>query len=433
MKKILVCLILVMTQMSYAQKVLTAEESDPKNFNWMKGFPPAKEDILSAIDGSFFNFPALRYSVCHMREFFPTVNVASAQENRYTWTSKLDKNIDKIAFTPLESKETMTWEASLQKNYTDGIIVLHKGTIVYEKYFGELNSQGRHALMSVSKTLTGTLGGMLVAEGILDENKKCSDYIPELKTSAFGDATIRQVLDMTTALQYSEDYSDPNAEVWAFSAAGNPFPKPANYNGPTNYYDYLKTVKKNGKHGEAFGYKTVNTDVMGWIITKVMNKPLAQILSEKFWQPLGTNFDGYYQIDGAGIAFAGGGFNANLRDLAMFGEMIRSNGYFNNKQILPKKLVDEIKKGGNQKAFAKADYKLLKNWSYKDMWWVTHNEHQAFMARGVHGQAIYVDPKAEMIIVRFASNPVASNSANDPYSLPAYHAVAKYLLNKKEN
>jgi len=151
MKKILVCLILVMAQMSYAQKVLTAEESDPKNFNWMKGFPPAKEDILSAIDGCFFNFPALRYSVCHMREFFPTVNVASAQENRYTWTS------------------------------------------------------------------------MLVAEGTLDENKKCSDYIPELKTSAFGDATIRQVLDMTTALQYNEDYSDPNAEVWAFSAAGNPF------------------------------------------------------------------------------------------------------------------------------------------------------------------------------------------------------------------
>ncbi len=110
--------------------------------------------------------------------------------------------------------------------------------------------------------------------------------------------------------------------------------------------------------------------------------------------------------------------------------MIRNNGYFNNHQILPKKLVDEIKKGGNQKAFAKADYKLLKGWSYKDMWWVTNNEHQAFMARGVHGQAIYVDPKAEMVIVRFASNPVASNSANDPYSLPAYHAVAKYLLTK---
>ena len=148
---------------------------------------------------------------------------------------------------------------------------------------------------------------------------------------------------------------------------------------------------------------------------------------------MGTNFDGYYQIDGAGIAFAGGGFNANLRDLAMFGEMIRNNGYFNNKQILPKNLVEEIKKGGSKQAFAKADYKLLKGWSYKDMWWVTNNEHQAFMARGVHGQAIYVDPKAEMVIVRFASNPVASNSANDPYSLPAYDAVAKYLLNKKEN
>jgi len=127
MKKILVCLILVMTQMSYGQQFLTAEQSDPKNFNWIKGFPPAKEDILSAIDGSFFNFPALRYSVCHMREFFPTVNVASAQENRYTWKTKLDQSIDNVTFTPLESKKTMTWKESLQKNYTDGIIVLHKG------------------------------------------------------------------------------------------------------------------------------------------------------------------------------------------------------------------------------------------------------------------------------------------------------------------
>jgi CubicO group peptidase (beta-lactamase class C family) len=145
---------------------------------------------------------------------------------------------------------------------------------------------------------------------------------------------------------------------------------------------------------------------------------------------LGTHFDGYYQIDGAGIAFAGGGFSANMRDMAMFGEMIRNKGYFNKKQILPESLIEDIRRGGDQEAFEQSVYGSLKNWSYRNMWWITHNEHGAFAARGVHGQTIYIDPKAEMVIVRFASHPEAKNAKIDPTSLPAYHAVAKYLLNK---
>ena len=307
---------------------------------------------------------------------------------------------------------------------------LHKGKIVYEKYFGELKPEGVHAAMSVSKTFTGTLGALLIEEGVLDENKTGADYIPELKNSAFGDATIRQILDMTTGLKYSEDYSNPNAEIWAFSAAGNPFPKPSSYSGPTNYYDYLVTVKKEGEHGAVFGYKTVNTDVMGWIISKVTGKSIPELLSDRIWKPLGTRIDGYYQVDGAGIAFAGGGFSANMRDMAMFGEMIRNKGKFNKQQILPVAVTENIMKGGNQDLFKKSVYSSLKNWSYRDMWWITHNEHGAFAARGVHGQTIYIDPKAEMVIVRFASYPEAKNSKIDPTSLPAYHAVAKYLLNK---
>ena len=127
--------------------------------------------------------------------------------------------------------------------------------------------------------------------------------------------------------------------------------------------------------------------------------------------------------------FAGGGFSANMRDMAMFGEMIRKKGKFNKQQILPVALIEDIMKGGNQQAFENSVYaESLKNWSYRNMWWITHNEHGAFAARGVHGQTIYIDPTAEMVIVRFASHPEAKNSKIDPSSLPAYHAVAKYLL-----
>ncbi len=431
MKKVMRILLLVFLGSPVsAQTYLSAEESDPTQMGWMQGFPPPKEKTVSAIDGSFFKFPALRYSVCHMRQFMPTTVVKAPQERRYHFKLKLDSNIDWVTFTPTNSTEKMTWKESLEKNYTDGILILHKGKIVYEKYFGELKPDGLHAAMSVSKTFTGTLGGLLVEQGLLDENKTGADYIPELKGSAFGDATIRQILDMTTSLKYSEDYSDPKAEIWDFSAAGNPFPKPKSYVGPTNYYDYLITIEKEGVHGEIFGYKTVNTDVMGWIISKVTGKSIPELLSERIWKPLGTHFDGYYQIDGAGIAFAGGGFSANLRDMAMFGEMIRNKGYFNKKQILPKTLVEDIMKGGDQEAFRKSAYNSLENWSYRDMWWITHDEHRAFAARGVHGQTIYIDPKAEMIIVRFSSHPEAKNSKIDPTSLPGYHAVAKYLMNK---
>ena len=412
------------------QKVLTAEESDPKIMGWMQGFPPPKDRVVSAIDGSFFRFPALRYSVCHMRQFMPTTDVKAAKTKQYDFETNLDAVIDTLSFTPLGSSKPMTWKESLNQNYTDGILILHRGKIIYERYYGALHPDGVHAAMSVSKTFTGTLGALLVEEGVLEEDKTGADYVSELQGSAFGDATIRQILDMTTGLKYSEDYSDPKAEIWSFSAAGNPFPKPIGYNGPTNYYDYLKTVQKEGEHGQVFGYKTINTDVMGWIVSQATGKSIPQLLSERIWQPLGTHFDGYFQVDGAGIAFAGGGFSANMRDMAMFGEMVRLEGYFNNQQILPKALVKDIMTGGDKEAFSKSAYASLKGWSYRNMWWHTHNKHGAFAARGVHGQTIYIDPAAEMVLVRFSSHPEAKNSKIDPTSLPAYHAVAEYLIKK---
>ena len=114
--------------------------------------------------------------------------------------------------------------------------------------------------------------------------------------------------------------------------------------------------------------------------------------------------------------------------MARFGEMIRNNGQYLGKQIVPKAVVDDIRGGGDKAAFAKAGYDLLKGASYRDMWWVTHNADGAFMARGVYGQRTYIDPKAEMVIVRFASNPSASNSANDPVTIPAFEALAKQLI-----
>lgn len=413
------------------EKFLSARESDPIKMGWMQGFPPPEDKRVNVADGSFFTFPALRWSVVHMRQLLPTTNVSPGLGAPRPLVYALDENIDALTFTPWGAKKPMTWEESLWENYTDGILVMHRGKVVYERYFGALTEKQVHAVMSLTKSYTGTLAAILVAEGLLEEDRPVSAYVPELKSSAFGDATLRQVMDMTTALKYSEDYADPKAEVWQFSAAGNPLPKPNAYVGPVGYYAYLQTVQKQGSHGEAFGYKTVNSDALGWIIARATGKSVAELLSERIWSKLGMEQAAYYQVDALGTPFAGGGLSAGLRDMARFGELIRNMGSWQGEQLIPRQAVEDIRKGGSKEAFAKSGHPNLKGWSYRNMWWITGNEHGAFTARGVHGQTIYIDPAAEMVLVRLASHPVASNSANDAYSLPAYAAVAAYLLKKK--
>ncbi len=411
---------------------LSAQESDPLKMGWMQGFPPPDDKLLNFADGSFFEFPALRWSVVHMRELMPTVNVPRGSGAPDTLPENLDANIDGITFRPLNADEDITWEDSLWRNYTDGIVILHQGRTVYERYMGALTPNAKHAAMSVTKSLTGTLGAVLVAEGKLDEDSLVTEYIPELKESGYGDATVRQVLDMTTSLQFSEDYANPKAEIWMYSGAGNPLPKPKGYEGPVGYYEALQTIEKAGPHGEAFGYKTPNADVAGWLIARASGKSVDQLLSERVWSKIGMEQDSYYSIDERGTLFAGGGFNAALRDMARFGELIRNKGRWQGTQVLPAKAIEDIAGGGSKAAFAKSDHTELSGWSYRNMWWHTGNEHGAFAARGVHGQTIYIDPEAEMVIVRFASHPVAANSANDPTSLPAYEAVAQYLIEQKK-
>ena len=123
--------------------------------------------------------------------------------------------------------------------------------------------------------------------------------------------------------------------------------------------------------------------------------------------------------------------NLTVRDLARFGELMRLDGRYNGQQIVPKTVIDDIRKGGDRALFAPAGYKTLPGWSYRNMWWISHNDHAAFTARGIHGQAIYIDPAAEMVIVRFASSPLAGNVNLDPTSLPAYDAVARHLMGSR--
>ena len=409
---------------------LTAAQSNPKTMGWMQGSMPAADKVIRITDPDFFAFPKLRWTVCHFRELMPTIAVDNGHSHSSEIPTALDTGIDQVSFTPLNSDQSMTWNEAFDANYTDGMLVIHRGKIVYERYDGCLDDNTLHAVMSVTKSLTGLLAEALISEGKLDQKALVVDIIPELKGSAFADATVQQVLDMTTSLNYSEDYSDPTAEVWTYAQAGSPMPKPAGYNGPRSYFEYLQTVTKQDQHGDAFGYKTINADTAGWLVARTTGLSVADYLSTRIWSQIGAEREAFYTVDSTGTPFAGGGFNATLRDLGRIGLLVLNEGRWMNKQIIPAEAIQHIRQGGNQHHFAKAGYQLLTNWSYRSMWWVSHNDHGAFAARGVHGQTIWIDPKAEMVIVRVASHPAAANNANDPFSLPAYQAVAEYLLGK---
>ena len=407
---------------------LDAAQSDPRLMGWMVGSPPPMDKLIRFADGSMFRFPQNRWANSHVRQLVPTKNISRGTGLLAPLLRADRHDLDGVTFLPIGAAKPMTWAESLSANYTDGIVVLHKGRIVYERYMGALDADTPHIAFSVTKSFIGTIAACLVHEGQLDDAARVSRYVPELQTSAFGDATVRQVMDMTTGLRYSEVYTDPNAEIWAHARAGGLMPRPADYKGAQSFYDYLPSVAKLGAHGESFAYKTVNTDTLGWIIRRVTGLSLAQLLSEQIWSRLGAEHDACITLDSEGTEFAGGGLNTCLRDLARFGEMMRNEGFAMGQQVVPAAVVNDIRQGADPVKFGPAGYHTLPGWSYRNMWWVSHNSHGAYMARGIHGQAIYIDPVAQMVIARYASHHIAGNLGIDPQSLPAYHAMAVHLM-----
>jgi CubicO group peptidase (beta-lactamase class C family) len=312
---------------------------------WMQGFPPAPDKLITFDNPAGGVFPRTRWSFSHVRETVPTANVwrgPGAASPLPSATPRFD--IERITFKPLGSAgsdATMNFAQMISGTYTDGILVMHRGKVVYEKYFGALSPERPHIAMSVTKSFVGTLAAILADEGKLDPAAPVTQYLPELKDTAYGDATVRQVMDMTVGVHYSENYADPKAEIWDYARAGGMLTQGQNYTGPKSFYEFLVTLKKEGTHGDAFAYKTVNAEVLAWILRRASGQSLADLLSEKIWRRIGAEQDAYFMVDRIGTESGGGGLNTVLRDIARFGETLRNGGRASNgQQAIPKAVVD---------------------------------------------------------------------------------------------
>jgi CubicO group peptidase (beta-lactamase class C family) len=392
----------------------------------MQGFPPAPDKTVRLDDGSSWRFPGLRWAFSHQRELCPTTTVWRGGGPPSPLPYALRDDLDDVEFTTMDGVR-LTWRASLDVNHTDGVLVLHRGAIVYERYFGALDPRIPHLAMSVTKSFVGVLCATLAHEGRFDPNDPVVRHLPELAGTAYGDATIRQVMDMTVGVRFSEVYGDPGAEFWTYAAAAGVAARAPG--APDTIFEVLRGLHKNGEHGWAFAYKTCNTEVLGWILQRVADTPLGSLLSERIWRRLGAEEDAYLIVDTVGAPMCGAGLNLILRDLARFAEMMRLDGLFNGARIVPAAVVQDIRGGADREHFAKAGYGDLAGWSYRNQWWVAHDRFGAFTARGIHGQAAWIAPAAELVIVRFASHPTAANGNGplDRVSLPSYHAIADHL------
>jgi CubicO group peptidase (beta-lactamase class C family) len=402
--------------------------SDPVRLGWMQGSPPPAAKRIRFEDDGILDFPQIRWSLSHMRELVPTATVwrgTGAPSDRGAISRGRETSIDALAFDDLNGRRH-NWADSLAQTYTDGILVMYRGMRVYERYFGALAPHRPHACFSITKSYAATLAATLIHERVLDEDKTVSYYLPEMAGTAYEDATLRQVLDMQIGVLYSEDYEDPRAQIWDYSRAGGLRARRPDYTGPSNYYEYLVTLRKSGEHGQAFDYKTVNTEVLCWVMHRVTGIGLAEMLSQRIWSRIGCEEDAYLVVDSIGVPMGGGGLSATLRDLSRFGELLRCEGAWAGRQVIPAAVVADIRRGADPAKFT--GYPLLPGYSYRNMWWVSHNPLGMFEGRGIHGQRLCIVPGAEVVIARFCSHPIATSAANDPVTLPAFAALCRLLM-----
>jgi CubicO group peptidase (beta-lactamase class C family) len=281
-----------------ASKLPDAAQTDPVVNSVMQGFPPAADKTVRFSDGSSGKFPGTRWAFSHIRELVPTANVWRG-EGPVAQLPRAERDLDKIAVTTMDGKQ-ITFGDMPALTYADGLLVLHKGKIVYEKYFGAGDAYRPHIAFSVTKSFVGTLAATLAAQGKLDPEARVVKYVPELKDSAYGDSTVRQVMDMTIGVKYSENYTDPNAEVFDYARAGGMVPQPPGYTGPKTFFEFLVTLQKEGEHDTAFAYKTSNAEVLAWIVKRASGQSMADLLSQQIWQKLGAENDAYFTVDSIG-------------------------------------------------------------------------------------------------------------------------------------
>jgi CubicO group peptidase (beta-lactamase class C family) len=252
-------------------------------------------------------------------------------------------------------------------------------------------------------------------------------YLPELAATAYRGATIQQVLDMTSGVHWDETYTAPDSHCAQMDVAcGWKTTKDPSW--PTCMWDLVLTLREaRGPHGADFSYRSIETDVLAFVLERATGTRLAELVSKELWAPMGTEEDACFTVDPTGFACACGGLNATLRDLARFGQLYVAGGVSGDRQLIPEEWIRQTR-AGDPDLFRGAYREVLPHGAYCNQFWLEDTARRVLLARGVFGQLIFMDPAAEFVAVKLSSWPEFVNPTRTRTALAAIRAIRDALL-----
>jgi len=326
-------------------------------------------------------------------------------------TSKLSHSSKPLVFkkgAPLELPSNFIFEDKvvkvdeyLSRTDTSALLILKDGKISYENYWLTGGKNVQWISMSVAKSFISALIGIAIDQGhIKSLEDEVTDYVPQLKNSAYDNVRIKDILQMSSGASWNEDYSDPNSDI-------NRSSKIFAIGGSLD--EFSASLKKELKPGSYNRYNSTDTQVLGMLLREATRTSVTKYMQEMLWHPMGAQDSGYWILDSKNMEMAYAGFNATARDYAKLGELYRLGGKINGKQIIPRDWVKASVKpdaphlmpGDNPLS----DFPL----GYGYQWWVPDLSGD-FSAIGVYNQFIYVSPKSNMVIVKLSANSIYGTS-----------------------
>jgi CubicO group peptidase (beta-lactamase class C family) len=403
---------------------MTVSNATAAELGIMAGFPPAfdKRTTLANWDFPPFN----RWSFQNVRSVLPT-RAISRGTGPVEPLPRSPQTLEAVSFTDDDGSRRSVADM-LATTFTDGFLLARRGRIVFERYMNGMGEGSLHLSQSVVKSFVGTLVGIMAGRGLLALERPVSHYVPELGATGYAGATLGQVLDMRSGVRFVEDYLDPASEVGALDrAAGWKPPLPGDP--PGGIYDLILTLRQERPHGGPFAYRSIETDVLGWVLERATGQGLADLLSREIWQPLACEFDAAIAVDRAGTCQADGGLNASLRDYARLGLLYLQEGAWNGRQVLPAAWVAACRTGDREAfvPFYSERFAAFPDSAYSRQWWVFDRGRGRHAASGIFGQMILVDPPQELVAVKLSSWPVPLDDAMRMTTLRAIEAMAAAL------
>jgi CubicO group peptidase (beta-lactamase class C family) len=313
---------------------------------------------------------------------------------------KLPRTDRELDFTYQFQGQTYSPQQFLERTYTNALLVMKDGRIVSELYRNNTNENTRFIGWSMTKSIVSVLIGCALAEKRIQSlDDPITRYLPELESGGYNGVSIRHILQMRSGVDYEERYDFQNPGT----AARNH--ERALVQNIARFADVARTIKRAHPAGKVWAYKTIDTAVLGWLLERVTGDTLAAYTTQRLWEPLGAEADGFFIMDGppgVGREFSGAGFNATLRDFARIGLMVLNGGEANGHRVVSSEWLREATK---PTAGAGAGP------GYGYQWWMVDGT-PAFQAVGLQGQFIYVNPATRTVIVKLSYFPPGNSTAS---------------------